>query len=1164
MSATPNRSIPRNPRTPALVKCRLETEQEAENVQQEHFAVTLDSPSGEMKLITTCVLGVGGFGKVFGARTPSGESYAVKVSSKKLSDPDMRRLMEEVRIMSRFTSHPNIVKFVTAGLLDNRAYVVMERCLRLSLHDLLGQRELSFPEVLWVGKQLVDTVAYIHSMGCIHRDIKPQNLLFDFEGNLKLTDFGLSSRLSEESPRKTVAGTAIYMAPELAEHYVRMVLQKGGDDKRQLQYGKEVDVWSIGVVLFVILVRQTPYTRIMAAKMPQDKQRKQDELFRAVASATWSWPLNFSADSEFMDLVQRILCPSRANRPTMEEVRRHAVWKRAPLVCPLTLLQTLGVVSRVDTPIKSQKNDNNYTVNTPAPKKTVQQYIEAAAGRIEGAEESERSDLEAEWCGTAGALVYVALIIGDEARERQQICDEQDRTALQMRNQFRTKALTARRSSSLSLVSSNVAAPATARQSRSLRGSSITLVTDDVPRATNLAMDIVQVSPDQIGVRYPGRESSTKWHLREVVSLPRDMTDDMLAAQLCMNGHAMSRLHSAPPGYEGFSCDVCGVDIDVKQSWFRCHKCDYDLCFACATSQRVNDFNLVCATCGKKFPSQAKVRKHSLQCRGPSMSPSPQRAARRDTLEEGFTAANQSSLNLPPQFEAEEPPARRSGRQSGRLSTGRISVGGHTRSPAQFEHQPAAFDALPKKRQPSKTRASVEEQRETTEQARLSTVYELPPDHAKRPRAPCQHEIRTSALEGALPEDQKKDNQTAEGEQQREQPATSRQQPQDEPPTSRQRTEVAEPRPASAEPPALPTNDQKAPVREGTPRSAREGSARSATHVTLRADNAVKPPEAHHAPPMPRRARGAANVDQPPAAPAPIGANAHAVPPPVAPVSVPRIVSPTTPLKAPVQGAVVATVHAPTPQPLTPGTTRTSANAFMALPQTEENRQHFVDEMLNGAWVRFYAFASSDVAVLYYSVQAGRIGAMYLNNGSLATAVLDIHSKLVLLVPKLDDDATAHRREPHPHVQTFYTEEVSVVSMQEAQRTISPILNGILGVVNEINRHRSEGVAPPTMHAAYVHNSDMASVPRETKFAYVRRVFPDPEGTLTLFRLSNLRSQLICTAATIDIRWQSDQRHNIGFKYYVYPDGRVVPFQTDNTGLLAHLERVLSTNYRNQ
>nr|8A0J_A Chain A, Uncharacterized protein TCIL3000_11_11110 [Trypanosoma congolense IL3000]8A0J_B Chain B, Uncharacterized protein TCIL3000_11_11110 [Trypanosoma congolense IL3000] len=234
--------------------------------------------------------------------------------------------------------------------------------------------------------------------------------------------------------------------------------------------------------------------------------------------------------------------------------------------------------------------------------------------------------------------------------------------------------------------------------------------------------------------------------------------------------------------------------------------------------------------------------------------------------------------------------------------------------------------------------------------------------------------------------------------------------------------------------------------------------------------------------------------------------------------------------------------------------------AFLALPRGEEQRMRFVDEFLSGAWVRFYSFTTDDVVAMYYSLQPGRYGAFFATEQGVGTAVVDVHSKLVLYVPCMDKDSM-NRIQPHPHVLTYFEEDVQLLNISDAQKVLGSVLTGIMNFVQEIARQRGEGLPPPAVHAAYLHERDKTAVPSNTKFAYVRKVFPDPSGSFVLFRLSNLRSQVICNVL-MDIRWQSDRQNNVGQRYYVLADGTAEPFTVDHTGILFEVDQVVRNNFR--
>lgn len=232
------------------------------------------------------------------------------------------------------------------------------------------------------------------------------------------------------------------------------------------------------------------------------------------------------------------------------------------------------------------------------------------------------------------------------------------------------------------------------------------------------------------------------------------------------------------------------------------------------------------------------------------------------------------------------------------------------------------------------------------------------------------------------------------------------------------------------------------------------------------------------------------------------------------------------------------------------------------MPQAPQQRQQFTEEFLSGAWVRFFSFCADDLMLLYYSLQPGRFGALFpVEGGGTGTAIVDVNSRMVLYVPILSQDGIT-RREPHPHVQTFYDEEVHLITLMQAQRMCPAVVDSILRYATEFNRMVAERLPPAACAAGYIHHPTLSSVPRDTKFAYIRKVFPDPESAFVLFRLSNMRSQVVCNSSPLDIRWQSDGRKHVGSKYYVYGDGRAEAFSIDTTGVLASVDKVLQESFR--
>ncbi|XVF05842.1 hypothetical protein REPUB_Repub05bG0208100 [Reevesia pubescens] len=196
------------------------------------------------------LLGCGAFAKVYHARNLStGQSVAIKViNKKKLSSTSlMSNVKREISIMSRL-NHPYIVKLYEVLATKTKIYFVMEFVKGGELFAKVSKGRFSEDLSRKYFQQLISAVGYCHSRGVFHRDLKPENLLLDENGNLKVSDFGLSAVTDQIRPDgllHTLCGTPAYVAPE--------ILTKKGYD------GAKVDVWSCGIILFVLNAGYLPF-----------------------------------------------------------------------------------------------------------------------------------------------------------------------------------------------------------------------------------------------------------------------------------------------------------------------------------------------------------------------------------------------------------------------------------------------------------------------------------------------------------------------------------------------------------------------------------------------------------------------------------------------------------------------------------------------------------------------------------------------------------------------------------------------------------------------------------------------------------------------------------------------------------------------------------------
>ncbi|XP_059431758.1 LOW QUALITY PROTEIN: CBL-interacting serine/threonine-protein kinase 24-like [Corylus avellana] len=244
-------------------------------------------------------IGEGTFAKVKVARnTETDESVAVKVLAKStiLKHKMVDQIKREISIM-KIVRHPNIVRLHEVLASQAKIYIILEFVTGGELFDkIVHQGKLPENECRRYFQQLIDAVAHCHNKGVYHRDLKPENLLLDAYGNLKVSDFGLSAL-----PQKgvdllhTTCGTPNYLAPE--------VLGNQGYD------GAAADVWSCGVILYVLMAGYLPFNE---SDLPT--------LYRKINAAEFSCPHWFSPGFEL--LIHKILDSNPKTRIQIEGIKK--------------------------------------------------------------------------------------------------------------------------------------------------------------------------------------------------------------------------------------------------------------------------------------------------------------------------------------------------------------------------------------------------------------------------------------------------------------------------------------------------------------------------------------------------------------------------------------------------------------------------------------------------------------------------------------------------------------------------------------------------------------------------------------------------------------------------------------------------------------------------
>ncbi|KAJ8459211.1 hypothetical protein OPV22_032137 [Ensete ventricosum] len=232
------------------------------------------------------VLGKGTFSKVHhGRELSSGESVAIKVIDKEKIRREaglMEQIQREIAVM-RLVRHANVVELREVMATKSRIFFVMEFVRGGELFARIARGRLPEDQARRYFHQLISAVDFCHSRGVSHRDLKPENLLLDEHGDLKVSDFGLSAlpeQLRHDGLLHTQCGTPAYVAPE--------VLRCRGYD------GAKADLWSCGVILFVLLAGFLPF---------QDESLTR--MYRKVFKTEYQVPPWFSGEAR--RLVSRLL-----------------------------------------------------------------------------------------------------------------------------------------------------------------------------------------------------------------------------------------------------------------------------------------------------------------------------------------------------------------------------------------------------------------------------------------------------------------------------------------------------------------------------------------------------------------------------------------------------------------------------------------------------------------------------------------------------------------------------------------------------------------------------------------------------------------------------------------------------------------------------------------
>jgi len=267
-------------------------------------------------------LGKGGFARVYeftSLETKHVSAAKIVPKAALTKARQKQKLMSEIKI-HRSLHHAGVVGFEHFFEDAENVYLLLELCHNQTLSEVLKRRKrLTDLEVQCYALQCISALKYLHAHRVIHRDLKLGNLFLSEKMELKLGDFGLATKLEYDGERKrTICGTPNYIAPEVLEG--------------KMGHSYEVDIWSLGVVIYTLLVGKPPF-----------ETADVKTTYKRIKMNTYSFPDHIQIAPDAKSLITRILHSEPAQRPSLDDILAHEFFHRGNSIPKLLPASTLAV-----------------------------------------------------------------------------------------------------------------------------------------------------------------------------------------------------------------------------------------------------------------------------------------------------------------------------------------------------------------------------------------------------------------------------------------------------------------------------------------------------------------------------------------------------------------------------------------------------------------------------------------------------------------------------------------------------------------------------------------------------------------------------------------------------------------------------------------------------